>query len=135
MQYFCRFLGVFSYLFLSIIPTSAFAEAPTDKPLTAFLQGTEKYECDSKTQVIAHYYQLSDSSLSFVKIAFGAKGSRIKRVFTLPQVIAASGVKYSDEMKLIWWVKGDSGTLYFSNGGPEESWPTSHGDCIKVESF
>ena len=77
MRYLSKVLCVSSYALLSILSTSSFAEAPTDKSLIAFLQSTEKYECASKTQVIAHYYKLSENSLSFVKVAFGAKGSRI----------------------------------------------------------
>ena len=44
---------------------------------------------------------LSDSSLYFVKVTLpGGKNC------TLPQVMSASGVRYTDDREVVWWTKG-----------------------------
>jgi membrane-bound inhibitor of C-type lysozyme len=57
------------------------------------------YQCDNGKKVIARYYNLSDNSLSFVKLTLDGKE------YTLPQVMSASGVRYTDEHKIEWWTK------------------------------
>ncbi|TDR31141.1 MliC family protein [Hydromonas duriensis] len=55
------------------------------------------YQCDNGARVSGIYYNLSDNSLSFVKLTFN------KEQYTLPSVVAASGVRYSDGRMLEWW--------------------------------
>ena len=46
----------------------------------------------------AQYGSLSDGSLHFVKVTM-PDGRR----YTLPQVVSASGVRYTDDRELVWW--------------------------------
>ncbi len=46
----------------------------------------------------ARYGSLSDKSLHFVKVKMPDG-----REYTLPQVVSASGVRYTDERELVWW--------------------------------
>lgn len=59
------------------------------------------YRCDNGDRVVARYYGLADGSLHFVRLSF--PGGE----YTLPQLLSASGARYSDEARLVWWVKGD----------------------------
>lgn len=59
-----------------------------------------------KLQVV--FYSLSDNSLNFVKVNYDEKQ------YTLPQLISASGARYSDEFSMEFWVKGN--TAYVTTG-------------------
>ena len=59
------------------------------------------YRCDNGDRVVARYYGLSDGSLNFVRLSFPDEE------YTLPQLLSASGARYSDEARLVWWVKGE----------------------------
>lgn len=48
--------------------------------------------------------------MNFVKVKIAGENE-----YTLPQVIAASGVRYSDEYSIQFWVKGSIITLYKMN--------------------
>jgi len=61
------------------------------------------YQCADGDRIVAKYYGLSDNSLNFVKVQLPDE-----EVYTLPQTISGSGARYTDEMEMIWWVKGDS---------------------------
>ncbi len=63
------------------------------------------YRCADGSRVRAVYYRLSDDSLAFVKLTLDG------REFTLPNVISASGSRYSDLAMLEWWTKGSGATL------------------------
>jgi membrane-bound inhibitor of C-type lysozyme len=63
------------------------------------------YHCDKAKTVIARYYNLSDGSLSFVKLSLNGK------VYTLPQVVSGSGARYTSEHDVEWWTKGDGALL------------------------
>ena len=61
------------------------------------------YKSDSGDRIIARYYSLSDRSLDFVKVTLpGGKE------YTLPQVLSASGVRYTNDWELVWWTKGNT---------------------------
>jgi len=64
------------------------------------------YQCSGGDRIVARYYTLSDSSLNFVKVQLPDS-----EVYTLPQTISGSGARYTDEMLMVWWVKGDSVTV------------------------
>lgn len=66
---------------------------------------TVSYFCDNGKKLAARYYNLSDNSLSFVKLTLNGK------IYTLPQVVSASGVRYTDEHTVEWWSKGDKAML------------------------
>lgn len=66
---------------------------------------TVSYFCDNGKKLAARYYNLSDNSLSFVKLTLNGK------IYTLPQVVSASGVRYTDEHNVEWWSKGDNALL------------------------
>lgn len=53
----------------------------------------------------AVYHRLSDDSRAFVKLTLDG------REFTPPNVISASGSRYSDLAMLEWWTKGGGATL------------------------
>ncbi|MGA2822550.1 MAG: MliC family protein [Bacteroidales bacterium] len=60
------------------------------------------YESDRGDRIIARYFILSDRSLDFVKVTLPSG-----KEYTLPQVMSASGVRYTDDRELIWWTKGN----------------------------
>lgn len=65
------------------------------------------YECSNQCGTAkAVYYNLSDNSLSFVKLELNGKS------YTFPALVSGSGVRYTMEMNFTWWVKGDEATLY-----------------------
>jgi len=61
------------------------------------------YESDSGIRIIAKYFTLSDNSLGFVKVTLPGG-----REYTLPQVMSASGVRYTDDREFVWWTKGNT---------------------------
>ena len=61
------------------------------------------YINENGDHITAKYYSLSDSSLEFVKVTM--PGSK---EYTLPRVISASGVRYTDDFELVWWTKGNN---------------------------
>jgi len=61
------------------------------------------YESDNGARIIAKYFTLSDHSLDFAKVTLPGG-----REYTLPQVMSASGVRYTDDRELVWWTKGNT---------------------------
>lgn len=80
----------------------AFAASPK---LSLSSPETSTYQCNDGSKVKATYYNLSDNSLSFVKLTLDGE------VYTLPQMVSASGVRYTDEHKIEWFTKGDTALL------------------------
>lgn len=64
------------------------------------------YRCTSGRQLVVRYGRLSDGSLSFARLQ--PPGDE---PLTLPQLVAGSGVRFSDEQKWQWWTKGEGGFL------------------------
>ena len=62
----------------------------------------------------AVFYSLSDHSLNFVKVTYDEKQ------YTLPQLVSASGARYSDEFSMEFWIKGDSASVTTGFGGEEK---------------
>lgn len=74
------------------------------------------YDCTDGTTLRATFYGLSDDSLNFVKVVT-ADGTE----YTLPQLVSASGARYSDEHGMEFWTKGDEVTIRtFSPTGDRE---------------
>jgi len=64
--------------------------------------GAATYLTDTGERIVARYFALGDDSLEFVRLAMPDG-----EVYTLPRVVSASGVRYSDDARLSWWTKGD----------------------------
>jgi membrane-bound inhibitor of C-type lysozyme len=74
-----------------------------------------EYQCSDESIINASIYKLTDNSLYFIKVKL-----MDGKEYTLPQVIAASGVRYSDEYSIQFWIKGNRMTLYTMN--EERQW-------------
>lgn len=83
------------------------------------------YQCENGDQIVASYYTLSDSSLNFVKVLMPDEEE-----YTLPQVLSGSGARYTDEMELTWWIKGDSATVEMRDENGD--WQTIYENCCVV---
>ncbi len=94
--------------------------------LTAILESRMIYQCANGEPVVAEYYTLADKSLHFVKLTLPDG-----REYTLPNVLSASGVRYTDDAELLWWTKGD--TAFAQNRGPDGQWRSLYLDCRMVE--
>jgi len=69
------------------------------------------YQRTDGESITVAYYTLSDNSLNFVKLHFSDG-----RELTLPQVVSASGARYTDERDWEWWIKGESAMLRTRDG-------------------
>jgi len=83
------------------------------------------YRCENGDQIAARYYTLSDSSLHFVKVLMPDE-----QEYTLPQVLSGSGARYTDEMELIWWIKGDSASVEMRDDNGD--WQTIYENCSLI---
>lgn len=77
--------------------------------LTVITVASQNYTCSEHTRVKAVYYRLSDASLNFVKLTVTKEGAITR--YTLPQIVSASGARYSSEQDVQWWSKGRMGFL------------------------
>jgi len=80
------------------------------------------YRCEGGERIVARYYSLSDGSLDFVKVLLPDG-----REATLPQALAASGVRYTNDVEWVWWTKGDS--AFAESRAPNGEWRILHGNC------
>ena len=80
------------------------------------------YLCDNGDRIVARYYTLSDESLRFVKLLF-PDGTE----YTLPQVLSGSGARYTDDIELLWWVKGDD--AYVEKRDEAGEWKPLYTEC------
>ena len=80
------------------------------------------YTCGTEETITARYYSLSDGSLHFVKVTLPDG-----KVYTLPAVLSASGVRYTDDFELVWWTKGD--TAFAEKRGDNGEWKTLYQEC------
>ncbi|MGV8898701.1 MAG: MliC family protein [Burkholderiaceae bacterium] len=98
------------------------ASRQVEKPLTVKAGAIVDYLCDGGDSARARYYALSDDSLHFVKVSF-----KDGQQYTLPNVVSASGARYSDDRELTWWIKGDSALV--EARGPDGTWQTRYRAC------
>jgi membrane-bound inhibitor of C-type lysozyme len=80
------------------------------------------YHCEQDQRVQVSYFSLSDRSLNFIKLAL-PNGQD----YTLPQAVAASGTRYSDERNAMWWSKGDTGMVELRDSAGH--WQPRYRDC------
>jgi len=86
------------------------------------------YQCENGDRIVARYYSLSDESLRFVKVTMpGGK------VHTLPRAVSASGARYTDDFKVVWWTKGDSALVQIRD--QDGKWQTAYRNCKEISGI
>jgi len=93
----------------------------THKGLGVKLGPPEYYRNEKGDRFVARHGQLSDESLRFVKVTM-PNGHE----YTLPQVISASGVRYTDERDFVWWEH--QGTVRVDVRGADGGWATEYSE-------
>lgn len=112
------FVGV--AMLLAVVLAGCATTAPDRLTVTSLDPVT--YRCEDGTQIVAYYMNLSDESLPFVRLVFPDG-----QVWTLPQMPSASGARFTDDRRAIWWEKGGKAFLQVrdSNG----DWVDLYADC------
>ena len=93
--------------------------------LTAQIGQPVHYKSPNGEYFVARYGSLSDGSLHFVKVEMPGG-----REYTLPQVVSASGVRYTDEKDLVWWTH--QGTVTVEMRDAEGNWVTKYSELQEV---
>ena len=93
--------------------------------LTVKIGNPVHYRSDNGDRFVARYGSLSDGSLHFVKVKMPDG-----REYTLPQIISASGVRYSDERSLMWWTHQRTVRVDVRDG--EGNWKTKYPELREV---
>ena len=83
------------------------------------------YCSTSGEQFVARYGSLADGSLHFVKVQMPGG-----RDYTLPQVVSASGARYTDERELVWWTH--QGTVRVDVRNAEGNWETRYPELQEI---
>lgn len=86
---------------------------------SAILKSSVVYRCADTTSFTADFYALKDGSLNYVRLKMPDG-----RHYTLPQMISASGARYTDGFQKEFWIKGDNATLRVLNEQGE--WVLEH---------
>lgn len=85
------------------------------------------YGCENGDRIVARYYSLSDESLGFVKVLMPDG-----REHTLPRVLSGSGARYTDDVELVWWIKGDSALVEMRDRNGQ--WDLQYRNCRIVDN-
>jgi membrane-bound inhibitor of C-type lysozyme len=99
-----RFAIVISLSSLGIIGSAIAEEVAHQKETVTLKLNAPKivrYQNKDGAQITARYFSLSNGSLDFVKLTM-PDGME----YTLPHAVSASGERYTDGLKLVWWIKG-----------------------------
>lgn len=107
---------------LLILILTGCASRQIEQALTVKGGAIVDYLCDGGDTAQARYYTLSDDSLHFVKVFL-----QNNKQYTLPNVVSASGARYSDDRELTWWIKGD--TALVEVRGRDGAWQTRYRAC------
>lgn len=118
-------LHLFCVLLVSASVAGTACVAGKQGHLTAELVASVVYRCENGDEVFARYYSLSDGSLSFVKLLMADRAE-----FTLPNVLSGSGVRYTDEVELVWWSKGDGALA--ERRDQDGQWQSLYQDCQTI---
>jgi membrane-bound inhibitor of C-type lysozyme len=102
------------------------AANPHKTVLTADVGPPVHYSSDSGDHFVARYGALSDGSLHFVKVE-----TSDGQEYTLPQVVSASGARYTDERELVWWTH--QGTVRLDVRGADGNWETRYPELKEVQ--
>ncbi len=94
--------------------------------LTADIGPPVYYRSDKGDQFVARYGSLSDGSLHFVKVEMPDG-----KEYTLPQVVSASGVRYTDERELVWWTH--QGTVRVDVRDADGNWETRYSELSEIQ--
>ncbi len=94
--------------------------------LTADIGPPVYYRSDKGDHFVARYGSLSDGSLHFVKVEMPDG-----KEYTLPQVVSASGVRYTDERELVWWTH--QGTVRVDVRDADGNWETRYSELREVQ--
>ena len=93
--------------------------------LRALAVSSGTYLCADGERNLVTYYRLSDNSLQFVKVVLpGGKEH------TLPNVVSASGARYTDEREVVWWTKGNA--AFVETRDADGKWRISSKDCHHI---
>jgi membrane-bound inhibitor of C-type lysozyme len=108
-----------------VAPLSACTSA---KPDNLEVEGGEpiSYQCEGGERIVARYYSLSDDSLHFAKVTM-PDGQE----YTLPNVLSASGARYTDDHLWVWWTKGESAFAQTRDQSGE--WYVEYEDCQQIQ--
>lgn len=98
---------------------------PHKTMLTADIGPPVHYISNDGKQFVAEYGSLSDGSLHFVKVKMPDG-----KDYTLPQVVSASGVRYTDEREIVWWTHQDTVRVDVRNA--EGRWKTRYPELRQV---
>ena len=101
------------------------ATSPRQSQVTAHLGPPVPYRSSSGETFVARYGSLADGSLHFVKVQMPSG-----REYTLPQVVSASGARYTDERELVWWTH--QGTVRVEMRNAEGNWETRYSELREV---
>ena len=94
----------------------------TSESKLAVIKGkTVHYKDKNGASFRASYGHLSDRSLHFVKVTMPDGGQ-----YTLPQLVSASGARYTNERKVIWWEH--QGTVRVEIRNADGDWETGYSD-------
>jgi membrane-bound inhibitor of C-type lysozyme len=115
-------------LFISILAVClcGCVASQNKKVLTVEIGPPVYYSSDNGDQFVAKYGSLSDGSLHFVKVKM-PDGQE----YTLPQVVSASGVRYTDERELVWWTH--QGTVRVDVRDADGKWKTKYPELKEME--
>ncbi len=111
---------------LVFVCVAIFGCAHGQADLRAVLQSHVVYQCENQALIAARYYSLKDDSLHFVKLVLpdGAQ-------FTLPNVLSASGARYTDDVELMWWSKGSN--AFAQRRGQDGQWQDLYRECRVID--
>jgi membrane-bound inhibitor of C-type lysozyme len=92
------------------------------------VQGGEpiSYQCEGGERIVARYYSLSDKSLHFVKVTM-PDGQE----YTLPNVLSASGARYTNDHLWVWWTKGES--AFAETRDQSGEWYVEYESCQQIQ--
>ena len=100
-------------------------ESSRQTDLTVHMGQPVHYTSTDGEHFVARYGSLSDGSLHFVKVQMPGG-----QEYTLPQVVSASGVRYTDEKDLVWWTH--QRTVLVEIRGAHGNWETKYSDLREV---
>ena len=118
-----------SFLLLCVLVVVAYLSAcASAKQDRLEVEGGEpiRYQCEGGERIVARYYSLSDKSLHFVKVTMPDG-----KEYTLPNVLSASGARYTDDHLWVWWTKGES--AFAETRDQSGEWHAAYEGCQQIQ--